>query len=99
MATLKNSTFQFSLDRPFGIYFNDYFEQVYASVTGKDPNDFAYTEGITLFSTKYEVAIALITYFAVIFGGQQFMKNFSPINLKFIFQLHNLLLRYVLLHF
>lgn len=92
MSVLQNSTAKFSLDRPFGIYLDDYFVQAYTLTTGKDPNNFAYTEGITPFATKYEVVIAIITYFAVIFGGQQFMKNYPPISLKFIFQLHNLLL-------
>jgi len=92
MATLKSSTFQFSLDRPFGIYFYDYFEQAYALVTGKNPNDFAFTQGVTPLSTRYEVVIACITYFATIFGGQLLMKNRPNIKLNFIFQVHNFLL-------
>ena len=92
MAALENSTIKFSLDRPFGVYLDDSFVQAYTLTTGKDPNDFVFTGGVTLFATLYEVAIALITYFAVIFGGQQIMKNYSPLRLKFIFQVHNLLL-------
>ncbi|RIA81282.1 fatty acid elongase [Glomus cerebriforme] len=92
MTTLQNSTFQFSIDRPFGIYFHDYFVQAYTLATGKNPDNFAFIEGVTPLSTRYEVAIAFITYFAVIFGGQYLMKSFPVIKLKFIFQLHNLLL-------
>ncbi|CAG8726101.1 5379_t:CDS:2 [Funneliformis mosseae] len=92
MATLRNPTLHFSLDRPFGIYFDDYFRQAFSLVTGKNPNDFAFTEGVTPLSTRYEVVIACITYFAIVFGGQVFMKNRTVIKLRFIFQVHNLLL-------
>ena len=92
MTSLQNSTVQFSIDRPFGVYFDDYFTQVYSLITGKNPNDFEFIHGVTPLSTRYEVVIALITYFAVIFGGQQLMENRPIIKLKFIFQLHNLLL-------
>jgi fatty acid elongase 3 len=89
---MQNSTFQFSIDRPFGIYFHDYFVQAYTLVTGKNPNNFEFIEGVTPLSTRYEVAISFITYLAVIFGGKLLMRNFPVIKLQFIFQLHNLLL-------
>jgi len=92
MPTFQNSTFNFSLDRPFGIYFDNYFVKAYTLVTGKNPNDFAFVRGVTPLSTRNEVVIALITYFAVIFGGQLLVKNLPVIKLKFIFQVHNLLL-------
>lgn len=89
---MQNSTFQFTIDRPFGIYFHDYFVKAYTLATGNDPNNFAFIEGVTTFSTRYEVVIAIVTYLAVIFGGKLLMKNFPVIKLQFIFQLHNLLL-------
>lgn len=89
---MQNSTFQFSIDRPFGIYFYDYFEKAYTLATGNDPNNFAFIEGVTPLSTRYEVIIGIVTYLAVIFGGKLLMKNFPVIKLQFIFQIHNLLL-------
>src|SRR5437773_705169 len=92
MTSLQNSTVQFSIDRPFGVYFDDYLVQAYSLIMGKNPNDFAFIQGVTPLSTRNEVVIAFITYFAVIFGGQLLMKNLQVIKLKFIFQLHNFLL-------
>ncbi|CAG8727914.1 4408_t:CDS:1, partial [Racocetra fulgida] len=57
-----------SIDRPFGIYLDDYFVKIYSLLTGKDPNDFAFVEGVTPLSTLTEVVISCITYLAVIFG-------------------------------
>ncbi|CAG8817113.1 22493_t:CDS:2, partial [Racocetra persica] len=78
--------------RPFGIYLDDYFVKIYSLLTGKDPNDFAFVEGVTPFSTLTEVVISGITYFAVIFGGRLLLTNSPVIKLNLIFQIHNLLL-------
>nr|CAG8473805.1 1905_t:CDS:2 [Entrophospora candida]CAG8524441.1 5643_t:CDS:2 [Entrophospora candida] len=88
-TTIQNRTFQISLDQPFGIYIDDYFVKWYKFVTGSNAEDFAFIQGETPLSTVPEVVISCITYFAVIFGGQVIMKDFSPIKLKLIFQLHN----------
>ncbi|CAG8642513.1 6704_t:CDS:2 [Cetraspora pellucida] len=81
-----------SIDRPFGIYFDDYFVKTYSLLTGKDPNDFAFVEGVTPLSTLTQVIISCITYLAVIFGGQLLLANSPVIKLNSIFQIHNLLL-------
>lgn len=81
-----------SIDRPFGIYLDDYFVKTYSLVTGKDPNDFAFVEGVTPLSTLTEVIVSCITYFALIFGGRLLLTNIPVIKLNLIFQIHNFLL-------
>ncbi|CAG8685447.1 14574_t:CDS:1, partial [Dentiscutata heterogama] len=43
-----------SIDRPFGIYLDDYFVKTYSLLTGKNPNDFAFVPGVTPLSTLTE---------------------------------------------
>ena len=45
------SAIEFTIDRPFGIYLWDYFDQAYTAVMGKSANDFVFVEGETPFST------------------------------------------------
>ena len=42
---------QFSIDRPFGVYLYDYFDQAYTAVMGHSATEFAFVEGETPFST------------------------------------------------
>ncbi|KAI9497967.1 ELO family [Zychaea mexicana] len=86
---------EFSIDRPFGIYLWDYFDQAFTAVLGKSANDFAFVEGETPFSTIPEVVVGCVTYLMVIFGGQYILRDSMPLRPKFIFQVHNLLLTLV----
>ncbi|CAG8550769.1 11011_t:CDS:2, partial [Scutellospora calospora] len=81
-----------SIDRPFGIYLDDYFVKAYSFLTGKNPNDFAFVIGVTPLSTLSEVVISCITYFSLIFGGRLLLSNSPVIRLNIIFQIHNFLL-------
>ncbi|CAG8667409.1 10913_t:CDS:2 [Acaulospora morrowiae] len=92
MEDVKPSSVHFSLDRPFGIYAYDYFTQVYTYLTGKDPNEFRFIQGVTPLSTLPEVLIGCVTYLSLIFGGQLLLANAPVIKAKFLFQVHNLLL-------
>ncbi|KAG0045599.1 hypothetical protein BGZ83_009219 [Gryganskiella cystojenkinii] len=82
----------FSVDQPFGIKLDDYFGQAYELVTGNPISSFVFQEGVTPLSTKYEVAMWTVTYFIVIFGGRQIMKNQEAFKLKPLFIFHNFLL-------
>ncbi|KAG0254669.1 hypothetical protein DFQ27_006719 [Actinomortierella ambigua] len=82
----------FSVDQPFGIKLDPYFAQAYEFATGKSVDSFRFTEGVTPLSTHYEVAMWTITYFVVIFGGRQIMKNQDAFKLKNLFIIHNFLL-------
>lgn len=48
------SDLSFSIDRPFGVYLYDYFDQLYTAVTGQSASKFAFVEGVTPFSTISE---------------------------------------------
>lgn len=82
----------FSIDQPFGIKLDAYFAQAYELVTGNPIDSFVFQEGVTPLSTQAEVAMWTITYFIVIFGGRQIMKNQDAFKLKHLFILHNFLL-------
>jgi len=51
-----------------------------------------YVAGQTPISTNKAVATALVSYLAIIFGLQEFMKTRQPIKLNGLFQLHNVVL-------
>lgn len=51
---LRMSNLSFSIDRPFGVYLYDYFDQLYTAVTGQSASKFAFVEGVTPFSTISE---------------------------------------------
>ncbi|KAI9319237.1 GNS1/SUR4 family-domain-containing protein [Dichotomocladium elegans] len=76
-----------SIDRPFfGVYLYDYFDKLYTAIVGESAANFSFTPGKTPLSTTPEV----------IFGGQWLLKDASrPINPKFVFRMHNLLLTIV----
>lgn len=51
-----------------------------------------YVVGQTPISTKKEVGTALVSYLAIIFGLQEFMKTRQPLKLNGLFRLHNVIL-------
>ncbi|KAI9301899.1 ELO family [Cunninghamella echinulata] len=86
---------EFSAERPFGVELYPIFDKGFQLVTGKSTSEWAFTEGVTPFSTYTEVILSCIIYYAVIFGGQHALKylpTYKPSSLKFPFQVHNLLL-------
>ncbi|KAF9913858.1 hypothetical protein BX616_009441 [Lobosporangium transversale] len=92
MASTFLDKVNFSIDQPFGIKLDPYFNQAYEFVTGKSIDSFAFQEGVTPFSTSNEVIVWTITYLVVIFGGRELMRNQEPFKLKHLFILHNFLL-------
>lgn len=48
------SALQFSVERPFGVYLFDYFDQFYTLVVGQSAKDFRFVEGVTPLSTLNE---------------------------------------------
>ncbi|KAF9652012.1 GNS1/SUR4 membrane protein [Thelephora ganbajun] len=51
-----------------------------------------YVAGQTPISTSKEVGTALVSYLAIIFGIQEFMKTRQPLKLNTLFRLHNVVL-------
>lgn len=48
------STLDFSVERPFGIYLFDYFDQLYTAIVGQSAKDFHFVQGVTPLSTLHE---------------------------------------------
>lgn len=48
------STLNFSVERPFGIYLFDYFDQLYTAIVGQPAKEFHFVQGITPLSTLHE---------------------------------------------
>jgi fatty acid elongase 2 len=58
------------------------------------PDDFVFVENETFLSTFPPVAVAIVTYYTVIFGGQAIFRKYdlTAWKLNFLFQFHNFLL-------
>jgi hypothetical protein len=78
-----------TLDRPFGIALWPLFDRAYSSVMGYAPTDFKFVEGKTPISTFKETAAVLISYYIIIFGGRELMKNRPAYKLNALFMIHN----------
>ncbi|VEU20967.1 DEKNAAC101896 [Brettanomyces naardenensis] len=88
-----------TVDRPFGFYLFDYFDQLVATVTGGFfvPSEFEFIEHETFLSNFLPVAITIGIYYVLVFGGRALLKTIGakPFTLKYLFQVHNLFLTIV----
>ncbi|KAF2111315.1 GNS1/SUR4 family-domain-containing protein [Lophiotrema nucula] len=78
-----------TLDRPFGLALWPIFEKAYEAALGYKPQDFRFVAGETSLSTLKACSITLITYYIIIFGGRELMRDRPPFKLNFLFKLHN----------
>ncbi|KAJ5908607.1 Elongation of fatty acids protein 2 [Penicillium taxi] len=81
-----------TIDRPFGIHLWPIFDQAVEKVMGYPASEFKFVEGSTPLSTFKETAAILVTYYIVIFGGREVMKNLPAFKLNTLFMIHNFLL-------
>ena len=81
-----------SIDRPFGIHLWPIFDKAYSSVVDHHAEDFRFIQGKTPFSTLSAAVAIIVTYYAVILGGREFMRNRKPMKLTGLFMIHNLYL-------
>lgn len=81
-----------TIDRPFGIELWPIFNKAFDAVVGYPADDFRFVNGETPMSTFKETAIAMVTYYTVIFGGREIMKNFPAFKLNALFMIHNFIL-------
>ena len=79
-----------TLDRPFAVELWPIFEKVWTSFRSFPPQDFRFIAGTTPMSTLKETAAVLISYYIIVFGGRELMKNRSAVKLNAIFIIHNL---------
>ena len=87
-ASLATASYP-TLDRPFGVPLWPIFVKAYSAVVGASPTDFQFVPGVTPMSTLKETVISLSTYYVLVFGGRELMKNREPFKLKGAFIVHN----------
>ncbi|KAF2754784.1 elongation of fatty acids protein-like protein [Pseudovirgaria hyperparasitica] len=78
-----------TLDRPFGLELWPIFEKAFESVKGYKPQDFRFTPGETPISTFSVTATILVSYYIIIFGGREVMRNRPAYKLNGLFKIHN----------
>lgn len=78
-----------TLDRPFGVALWPIFTEAFHKVMGYKPEQFRFVPGITPMSTMAETAIGLISYYLIIFGGRELMRDRQPMKLNGLFKIHN----------
>jgi len=91
----QSPVFQFSfpsIDRPFGLHLWPIFEYVFESIKGYKPQDFRFVAGETPLSTFPTTACVLISYYIIIFGGRELMRERPALQLNGLFKVHNLYL-------
>ncbi|EEQ89366.1 fatty acid elongase 3 [Blastomyces dermatitidis ER-3] len=81
-----------TLDRPFGIELWPLFSKAYTAVAGFSPEDFKFTQGQTPMSTLNGTLISLASYYIIVFGGREIMRNRPAMKLNGVFLIHNLYL-------
>ena len=65
------------------------FEKAWTAIIGYPPKGFTFTQGVTPMSTFKETAVFISTYYLVIFGGRELMRNRAAFNLNDLFKIHN----------
>lgn len=78
-----------TLDRPFGIALWPIFERLFILVKPYAPQAFRFTPGSTPMATLKETATVLVTYYIIIFGGRELMRNRAAFSLNGLFKIHN----------
>lgn len=78
-----------TLDRPFGLELWPIFEAAFEPIVGYKPQDFRFVPGETPMSTLKQCSITLLTYYVVIFGGRELMREREAFKLSFLFKVHN----------
>lgn len=65
------------------------FDQAWTSLLGYPTKDFQFVQGVTPMSTFKETAAGIATYYLVIFGGRELMRNRPAFKFNTLFMLHN----------
>ncbi|KIW99371.1 uncharacterized protein Z518_11359 [Rhinocladiella mackenziei CBS 650.93] len=78
-----------TLDRPFGVRLWPIFDKAYSAIFGYSPIDFEFVPEKTPMSTFKETAIALVSYYVIIFGGREVMKHRQAFVFNGPFMVHN----------
>ena len=74
---------------PFPISPYTLVDHAWTVFTGYHADEFRFTPGVTPMSTFNETLVALIIYYATIFGGREMMRDREPYKLNGLFMIHN----------
>jgi hypothetical protein len=78
-----------SIDRPFGVHLWPIFDKAFTAIKGYHPQDFDFQPRVTPMSTMKETAALIFTYYVVIFGGRELMRDRPAFKLNLPFMIHN----------
>lgn len=78
-----------TVDRPFGIHLWPIFDKAWTAITGYSADEFNFVPFETPMSTLKSTSIFIVVYYAIIFGGREYMRNREPFKLKTPFLVHN----------
>ena len=78
-----------TIDRPFGIQLWPIFDKAYTAIMGYHPQDFDFQPRVTPLSTLKGSGLMILTYYIVIFGGREVMRNRPAYKLQGPFIVHN----------
>ncbi|KJX92088.1 elongation of fatty acids protein 3 [Zymoseptoria brevis] len=78
-----------TLDRPFGLALWPIFSKAFTAIKGYTPDDFRFISGKTPMASMAETALFLISYYIIIFGGREFMRDRPAFKLNGLFKIHN----------
>src|ERR1700712_1371358 len=78
-----------SIEHPFGIQLWPIFDKAFSTVMGYHPQDFDFKPRVTPMSTLKESSLTILTYYIVIFGGRELMRNRPAFKLNGPFMIHN----------
>ncbi|KAI9783395.1 MAG: hypothetical protein M1839_003930 [Geoglossum umbratile] len=81
-----------TIDRPFGVELWPAFDKAFSSVMGYSPQDFRFVQGQTPMSTFPATVAMIVSYYAVVLGGRELMRDRKPMKLNALFQIHNVYL-------
>jgi hypothetical protein len=84
-----------TIDRPFGVELWPIFDKAFSSVKGYSPQDFKFVQGVTPMSTFPATAAMIVSYYIIILGGRELMRDRKPLKLNALFQIHNLYLTFI----
>jgi hypothetical protein len=78
-----------TVDRPFGIHLWPIFDKAFTAAMGYHPQDFDFKPRVTPMSTLTQSALMILTYYIIVFGGRELMRDRPAFKLSFIFKVHN----------
>ncbi|KAI9730016.1 MAG: hypothetical protein M1818_008285 [Claussenomyces sp. TS43310] len=78
-----------TINRPFGVELWPLFDKVFTAIKGYHPQDFEFQPHVTPMSTLKQSGLMILSYYVIVFGGREIMRNVQPLKLNGLFKIHN----------